>query len=307
MNATAAHAPSALENRAIQIPLVVVLGAAWGLAFPSNRYAMIHGVPPLGYTAWVFVTAAAVGLIACAVMGARAKMTRWFIVFTLFTGLFRCALPVTVMALAVRHIPAGLMVMISSTSAIMTYGMAIGFKRERFHPVRLLGVVAGLTGVGFILVPSSNLPDPADFPWVVFSFLAPIMFSITTMTIDFKRPPGAHTMALTAAMFSWAAVIMVPAALITGNFFVPTAPFHLYDGAMVLHGLINGLCFIWLFELIRVCGVVVASQVGYITPVAGVTWGVVLLGERNSQWIWLALGLIVLGLCLVNYRRRAGH
>jgi drug/metabolite transporter (DMT)-like permease len=304
--ATAARPASALDNRAVQIPLVIALGAAWGLAFPSNRYAMIHGVPPLGYTAWVFVTAAAIGLAACAMMGARARMTRWFVLFTLFTGLFRCALPVAVMALAVRHIPAGLMVMISSTSAIMTYGAAIAFKRERFHPVRLGGVVAGLTGVGFILVPSSNLPDPADFPWVLFSFLAPVMFSVTTMTIDFKRPPGAHTMALTAAMFTWAAAVMVPAALLTGSFFLPSPPFHLYDGAMLLHGLINGVCFIWLFELIRVGGVVVASQVSYITPVAGVTWGVVLLGEHNSKWIWLALALIVLGLTLVNYRRRSG-
>lgn len=303
----AAARPSALERRGVQLPLVVVLGAAWGLAFPSNRYAMIHGVPPLGYTAWVFVTAATVGLAACAIMGARARMTRWFLLFTLFTGLFRCAAPVAVMALAVQHIQAGLMVMISSTSAIMTYGAAIAFKRERFHPVRLMGVAAGLIGVGFILVPSSNLPDPADFGWVVFGFLAPAMFSMTSMTIDMKRPPGVHSMVLTAGMFTWAAVLLVPAALITGTFFVPQAPLHLYDGAMVLHGLINGICFIGLFELIRVGGVVVASQVSYITPIAGVTWGVTLLGEHNSKWIWLALGLIVLGLLLVNYRRRAGR
>ncbi len=303
----AADRPSALERSGVQIPLVVVLGAAWGLAFPSNRYAMIHGVPPLGYTSWVFVTAAAIGLAACWAMGARAKMTRWFVLFTLFTGMFRCAAPVTVMALAVQHIPAGLMVMISSTSAIMTYGAAIAFKRERFHPVRLAGVISGLAGVGFILVPSSNLPDPSDFGWMLFSFLAPAMFSMTSMTIDMKRPPGAHTMALTAGMFSWAAVMAVPAALATGTFFLPHPPFHLWDGAMVLHGLINGICFIWLFELIRIGGVVVASQVSYITPVAGVTWGVVLLGEHNSKWIWLALALIVLGLALVNYRRRAGR
>ncbi len=299
--------PSPLEKSGVQIPLVLVLGATWGLAFPSNRYAMIHGVPPLGYTSWVFVTAATIGIVACVAMGTKVRPTRWFLAFTLFTGLFRCALPVTVMALAVQHIPAGLMVMISSTSAIMTYGAAIAFKRERFHPVRLLGVVAGLTGVGFILVPSSNLPDPSDFGWMLFSFLSPAMFSMTSMTIDMKRPPNTHSMVLTAGMFTWAAVLLVPTALATGTFFLPSAPYHLYDGAMFLHGLINGICFIGLFELIRVGGVVVASQVSYITPIAGVAWGVFLLGERNSQWIWLALGLIVLGLALVNYGRRAGR
>jgi drug/metabolite transporter (DMT)-like permease len=264
---------------------------------------MVNGLPPLGYTTWVFVVAAAVGVGACWLRGAKPRYTRWFLVFTLFTGALRCAVPVTIIAVAVQHIPAGLMVMITSTSSIMVYGAAIALRRERFHWVRFAGVLLGLVGIGCILLPQSSLPGSSDLTWVVLAFAAPALFALTTMTIDVKRPPDTPTLALTAAMFVWAALGLAPTALLTDSFYLPLPPFRLADGSMVLHGLINGIAFIGMFELIRAAGAVVATQTSYITPVSGVIWGVVLLGERHSAWIWAALVLILAGLFFVNYGR----
>jgi drug/metabolite transporter (DMT)-like permease len=298
---------SALTNRGVQIALVIAMGAVWGAAFPAGRYAMVNGLPPLGYTFWVFVVAALVGSAVCVARRVRPRLTRTFLLFTLFTGIGRCAIPVTMIAAAVQHIPAGLMVMISSTSGIVVYGGAIALRRERFHWVRFAGVVSGLIGVGCILVPQASLPDPDALPWVVFAFGVPILFAITTLTIDYKRPADTPTLVLTAGMFVWAAIALLPFAALTGSFYEPNFPPRLVDGTMVLHGLINGIAFIGLFELIRIAGVVIATQTTYITPVAGVIWGIVLLDERMSAWLWLALAFIVGGLFLVNLIRRAAR
>jgi drug/metabolite transporter (DMT)-like permease len=294
-----------LTNSAVQIALVVAMGGVWGAAFPANRYAMTHGLPPLGYTFWVFVVAVVVGGAVCALNGVRPRLTRWYVVFTLFTGVLRCAVPVTMIAISMQHISAGLMVMISSTSGIVIYGGAIALGRERFHWVRFLGVLCGLAGVACILVPQASLPDPDALLWVAFAFGVPVLFALTTLAVDYKRPPDTPTLVLTAGMFAWAAIALLPLALITDSFYVPNFPPRLVDGTMLLHGLINGIAFIGLFELIRIAGVVIASQTTYVTPLAGVAWGVVLLGERHSEWVWLALALIVGGLFLVNLIRRA--
>ena len=294
-----------LSSKGVQIALVLAMGGVWGLAFPTGRYAMTHGIEPLGYTFWVFVVASAVGVGVCLARRVRPRLTRWFVLFTLFTGLLRCAIPVTMIATASQYIPAGLMVMISSTSAIVVYGGAIFLKRERFHPLRFFGVMLGLCGVGCILVPESSLPDPSAMAWVIFAFGVPILFALTTLTIDYKRPPDTPTLALTTGMFVWAAVALLPFAVLSGQFYVPNADPKLIDATMLVHGLINGIAFIGLFELIRIAGVVIATQTTYVVPVAGVLWGIALLGERLTPWLWLALALIVGGLFLVNVVRAA--
>jgi drug/metabolite transporter (DMT)-like permease len=294
-----------LQRTDLQIVLVIAMGVVWGAAFPANRYAMTHGMLPLGYTFWVFVVASLVGAVVCAARGIRPRFTREFLLFTLFTGIARCAVPVTFISIASQHIPAGLMVMISSTSGIVVYGGAVALGRESFHPVRFAGVLSGLIGVSLILVPSSSLPDPHALPWVAFAFLVPLLFALTTLTIDYKRPKDTPTLVLTGGMFVWAAIALLPFAVGSGSFYWPNIPPRLIDGTMVLHGTINGIAFIGLFELIRIAGVVIATQTTYITPVAGVLWGVVLLGERPTPWLWAALAFIVGGLFLVNLIRRA--
>jgi drug/metabolite transporter (DMT)-like permease len=209
-------------------------------------------------------------------------------------------------SVAVQYIPAGLMVMISSCSGIVVYGGAILLKRERFHWVRFAGVLVGLFGVGLILVPDSSLPDRDALPWVFFAFGVPVLFALTTLTIDYKRPKDTPTLVLTAGMFVWAMIALFPFA-VAGSFYRPNFPPQLVDLTMLAHGTINGIAFIGLFELIRIAGVVIATQTTYITPVAGVLWGVALLGERPSGYLWAALGCIVGGLFLVNLIRRAAR
>ena len=52
-------------------------------------------------------------------------------------------------------------------------------------------------------------------------------------------------------------------------------------------------------------GPVFFSRVGCIVTLTGLAWGMVVFGERHSDWLYLATGLIFAGLALVNLKRRA--
>ena len=52
-------------------------------------------------------------------------------------------------------------------------------------------------------------------------------------------------------------------------------------------------------------GAVFAAQVAYLVTGFGILWAMLLLAERYSGWVWLALGLMFAGLFLVQPRARA--
>lgn len=55
--------------------------------------------------------------------------------------------------------------------------------------------------------------------------------------------------------------------------------------------------------LIQLAGPVFAAQTGYVITLSGVFWGIAIFGEAHSYWVWLALGLILIGFALVTPRR----
>lgn len=58
-----------------------------------------------------------------------------------------------------------------------------------------------------------------------------------------------------------------------------------------------------------ILGAVFASQTAYLITGFGVIWSILILGERYSGWVWIALALMLVGLTLVRpvaARRQTG-
>jgi len=100
--------------------------------------------------------------------------------------------------------------------------------------------------------------------------------------------------------------VVVPAAAISGPLALP--PVAGWGGAewgIVIAGAGGALAYAGYVALLRAGGAVFAAQVGYVVTAAGVIWAMVLLGERPSRWLWLAMALLFAGLMLVRPRRAA--
>ena len=74
---------------------------------------------------------------------------------------------------------------------------------------------------------------------------------------------------------------------------------------VVLIALASALAMILFIYLIATTGAVFASQSAYATTTAGIGWSIVLLGEYIPLWTWAALGLIIVGLIMVEPKQEA--
>jgi len=91
--------------------------------------------------------------------------------------------------------------------------------------------------------------------------------------------------------------------LAIGEFHVLAPPFTDGELTMMLHFVLAGFNFYGVFELIRIAGPTYMSQSSFLSVIFGVFFGIVLLGEQHSLYIWVAIALILAGVALVNARK----
>ena len=96
------------------------------------------------------------------------------------------------------------------------------------------------------------------------------------------------------------AAFLFPIALATGNL-LPLGPqFGRLEMLVLLMGIGSATSLVLAFYLVTTAGAVFASQSAYAMTIAGIIWGMLLLGEELSVVAWAALGLILVGLYLVE-------
>jgi drug/metabolite transporter (DMT)-like permease len=181
-------------------------------------------------------------------------------------------------------------------------GLAALFRAERVQPLRILGVTLGLGGVVLLVLPETALPAPGLAPWVLLALGASVLMSTENLYIALRRPPGLDSIPLSCGRQLAAAVLLAPLAFaldLTVPLFTAWGAVQWAASGMALASAIAYTLFL---HMIRTAGPVFASQTAYVITLAGVFWGMALLGERHSVYVWAALALMLLGLALVRPR-----
>jgi drug/metabolite transporter (DMT)-like permease len=101
-----------------------------------------------------------------------------------------------------------------------------------------------------------------------------------------------------------AVVITLPLMLVTGQGYVPW-PMGRAELALVGSSALHGLLYATYVWLAARAGSVFAAQSSYLVTGAGIIWAMVLLGERPSATVWLAVVVMLAGVALVQPRERA--
>lgn len=293
----------AAVRRFSPVPLLMLLaiGGSWGAVPSIARYAVTGGVRPMGYVFWVGLGAAAICWAMCLARGVRPRFARRHLVYYLLSGCTRFVLAGFVMYTALGHVPAGLIAIAIGTSPLLTFIAQLAFRFERFTWPRAAGVVVGLAGIGLMFGPGASLPAGVGPNWLALGFVPSLIYAFSNITIDRTRPAGEDSLALTAGMFTLVVVLALPLALAAGQFHpVWRGGLTLPEAAMFAHATIIAVCFFGLYELIRRTDATFGSQTTYVTTLTGILFGMVLLGERPTVWVWAAAALILGGVALVN-------
>lgn len=282
------------------------MGAGWGVSQPLSKIAVSTGYQHFGLIFWQLVIGATVLAVLTLARGQRLPLAPRHLALYLFIALSGTLLPNWASYVAVRHLPSGIMSIAIASVPLFAFPIAILLGAEPFRWLRFGGLLFGLAGVVLLMGPDTALPDPTTAIFVPLALLASLFYAIEGNVVAKWGTQGlAPTQVLLGASLI-GVFIALPVALVTGVFIDPRPPWGLPEAALVMSSLIHVVIYSTYVWLVGRTGATFASQVGYLVTGFGVVWAMLLLNEVYSSYVWAAMGLILIGMFLVQPRQKAG-
>lgn len=290
------------------LPFILVLlfcGLSWGSSQVLGKISVSTGYRHLGLMFWQFTLGA---LILGAMLVLRGKglvLTRDSLRFALVVALTGSVIPGLTFYHSVTYLPAGIMSILISSVPLISFPIALALGMDRLSALRLVGLMLGIAGVALIALPEASLPDPAMIAIIPIALIGPFFYAIEGNYVAGSTMGGMNAVQAMCLSSILGAVIVLPAALVTGFWINPlTAPWQAAEFALVGSAVIHAIAYVAYVWLALNAGAVFAAQTSYIVTGTGVIWAMVILGERFSIWVWTALVLMLAGLALVTPRPR---
>lgn len=225
-----------------------------------------------------------------------AAHTRYYLV----GGLLGISVPCLLAFIVLQELQVGMVGLLTALSPVMTYAMARLLGLERGHPLRLLGLVIGVSGVAMLVAPD----DTAGFAgeWCYLLLALGIPFALAASNIYRSRfwPAGSEAMPLVIGMLTTQAVWLFVLNLMLGNFHnsLSTLP----DAGLLLTflGLLTGVSYLSSFNLLKVGGPVHLSQMGYVIAAVTLLVGIIFWDEQYDHRDLLSMGLVLSGVLLTT-------
>lgn len=284
--------------------ILVAMGAGWGLTMPLTKITVTAGYQPLGLVFWQLV----IGALFLGITQFRRVKTMVFSrsswIIWLAIALLGTIIPNATSFRAMAHLPAGIMSIVISTIPLMAFPIALALGGDRFSYRRLCGLFLGLIGVALIAFPEASLPDRAMIAFLPLALIAPLCYAIEGNWVARFGTGHLDPIQVLFGASALGALIALPLALGSDQFFIPKPPFILADATLLSAALIHVIVYTIYVWLVGQAGAVFTAQVSYFVTGFGVFWAMILLGERYSGWVWAAMVLMLAGLALVQPRAR---
>ena len=297
----------AFAGRGALLVLLCLIGAGWGLTQPLTKIAVSTGHHPLGLVFWQLLIGA--GLLT-AINLIRQRRLRWdrrAIAVYLFIALVGTILPNSASYRAAAHLPSGIMSVVIATVPMIAFPMAIALRTDRFSLRRLAGLTLGIVGVALIALPGESLPDPAMVAFIPLALVAPTFYAFEGNAVAKWGTDGIDPLQVLQGASVVGVVLMLPVATLSGHFINPLDGIGGPEQALIGLSMIHALVYSGYVWLVGRAGAVFASQVSYLVTGFGVMWAMMLLQERYSGLVWIALVVILAGVALVQPRGERGE
>ena len=285
--------------------VLLFMGAGWGLTQPLSKIAVSTGYQHFGLIFWQLVIGiCALGAIMLAT-GRRMPLTSRSIRLYVIIALIGTVIPNAASYQALVHIPAGVQSVLMSLVPMAAFPIALALSLERFELRRFLGLTIGLAGVLVLVLPESSLPDRSMLPWIAVSFIAVICYGFEGNYVAKWGLGGLDAIQVLFGASVAGALIALPLAVGTDQFISPIRAYGAPEWSLIASSVIHALVYTIYVWLVGKAGAVFTAQVGYAVTATGVIWAMVILSESYSPWFWVAAGLILTGVFLVQPRRTA--
>ena len=285
--------------------ILIILGLGWGLSFTLGKIAITAGGTPIGLTFWQSLFS---GLILLAYVFFRHRKIIipkiMFLPIVIITFL-SVVIPNIIFYACVEHLDAGVLSISVSVIPLFTYLIAMGLRMDKFKVRRVIGLITGFCALLILILPENSLPDKRDIPWVLLALNCALCYALENIYIDRLALQNFGPIRLVCAVSFVSAIITFLLSLVMDQFFI-LQPTNLYLFISTLGlGFISATAYSIFIYLIGRAGSVFSSQVGYLVTFFGVVWGIIILGESHSVFVWISLAMIMMGIFLVQPKQNS--
>lgn len=280
---------------------LLLLAAIWGGSFLFMRIA----APVLGAAVLIeyrvlfaAIFLAVVGLFLKKSLDWKQHWKHYFIL-----GLFNSALPFLMFAFAARTLSASVLAVLNATTPLWGTLIAAVWSRTMVSGKVLLGLALGTCGVALLVGFDHVSAKPGAGLAIAAVLFASFNYGIAS---NYARQAKAVEPFANAHGSMWASALMV----------LPVVPFfpapgaHTVDimGAVIaLAVLCSGVAYLIYFRLIQDVGPSSALTVTFLSPLFGILWGVLFLGETVGWYTFAGAAIVITGTVLVTGFRFQGR
>ncbi|MCR9086040.1 MAG: DMT family transporter [Rhodobacteraceae bacterium] len=282
--------------------LLVVLGAGWGMTQPLSKIAVSEGYRHIGLVFWQLTISAAILAVVCAIRREPLPLRADALGMYLLIGVIGTVIPNSAAYQAAVYLPSGVLSVVLSLVPMFAFPIALLLAIDRFSWRRLAGLLCGLSGVAFLALPGTSLPQAGLLVFLPLAMIAPLFYSLEGNIVAKWGTAGLSPVQLVLGANLIGMVIAAPLAVGTGQWVDPFPPYGAPDAAIVALAAIHALVYVSYVWLVGQAGAVFAAQVSYLVTGFGVFWAMLILGERYSGFFWAAMALMMSGLFLVQPR-----
>ena len=280
--------------------ILIILGLGWGLSFTLGKIAITAGGTPLGLTFWQSLFSGLILLAYVFFRHGKIMIPKIMFLPIIVITFLSVVIPNIIFYACIEHLDAGVLSISVSVIPLFTYLIAMGLRMDRFKIRRVLGLITGFCALLILILPENSLPDKRDIPWVLLALNCALCYALENIYIDRLALQNFGPIRLVCAVSFVSAIITFLLSLVMDQFFI-LQPTNLYLLISTLGlGFISATAYSIFIYLIGRAGSVFSSQVGYLVTFFGVVWGIIILGESHSVFVWLSLAMIMLGIFLVQ-------
>ena len=283
--------------------LLILLSVIWGGSFFVSKIALAE-IPPFTLVfSRVFLAAGTLYLI-IQITGQKLGLSLPLIGVFLGMGLLNNLIPFSLIFYGQTQIASGLASILNATAPIFTVIVAHALTRdEKVNPAKLGGIVLGILGVAVMLWKDMT----GGFNLSVLAMLACLgaALSYAFASVYGRKLKDMDISPLVGAFgqVSATTVMMLPIMVVVDQPWTLAMPSLPIIGAILALGLLcTALAYVIFFRILARGGATNISLVALLIPVSAVLLGVIFLGERLSWAHFCGMGLIGLGLIVLDGR-----
>lgn len=295
---------------AADFAMLAFLGLAWGSSFLFTGLA-VKALPPLTLAALRIAIGMTVLLAALRLAGHRlpgdARSWRNF----LLMGLTNSALPFMLLAGGQARIDSGLAAILIAATPLFTLVLAHPLTDDKATKLKTLGAAIGFAGIVILLGPAALAGRGGGVLGQLMILGAGLCFALTQILARRMRN-DAPILVSAACSLLCSALWTVPLALVVERPWAASPDWAAAGGALAALGAVaalglisTGVAHLGFFWLIGRTGPNFVSLNNYISPAVGIFWGWLLLGERLSWTAFAGLAVILTGVAVASWPRRA--